>query len=238
MATRSTRTLWQRLRRYLLIGTLLLVAGPFVLILPLNFVQPFTTAVMLRRTVQRIGEGKKPWYPRRDVVSRSEISPNLRRAVLASEDDRFYLHSGFDFEEIENALERARRGRRLRGASTITQQVAKNLFLWEGRSYVRKGLEAWLTVVLELCLPKERILDLYLNLAEWGDGVFGAEMAARTHFRKSAKNLTREEAARLAAVLPSPRRWSPKGAIASRRAAGILARMRYSAPKPKDSAKN
>lgn len=234
MATRSTRTLWQRLRRYLLIGTLLLVTGPFVLILPLNFVQPFTTAVMLRRTVQRIGEGKKPWYPRRDVVSRSEISPNLRRAVLASEDDRFYLHSGFDFEEIENALERARRGRRLRGASTITQQVAKNLFLWEGRSYVRKGLEAWLTVVLELCLPKERILDLYLNLAEWGDGVFGAEMAARTHFRKPAKSLTREEAARLAAVLPSPRKWSPKGSIASRRAAGILARMRYAVPKPED----
>ncbi len=234
MAARSTRTLWKRLRRYLLIGTLLLVAGPFVLILPLNFVQPFTTTVMLRRTIQRIGEGKKPWYPRRDVVSRSEISPNLRRAVLASEDDRFYLHSGFDFEEIENALERARRGRRLRGASTITQQVAKNLFLWEGRSYVRKGLEAWLTVVLELCLPKERILDLYLNLAEWGDGVFGAEMAARTHFRKSAKNLTREEAARLAAVLPSPRKWSPKGSIASRRAAGILARMRYAVPKPED----
>ncbi|GMV10834.1 MAG: hypothetical protein AMXMBFR55_25680 [Gemmatimonadota bacterium] len=231
MATGSTRNRWQRIRRLLAIAALAVIVGPFVLVLPLNVVQPLTTMVMLRRTVQRMGEGKKPWYPRRDVVSRGEISPYLRRAVLASEDDRFYLHSGFDFEEIGNALERARRGRRLRGASTITQQVAKNVFLWEGRSYVRKGLEAWFTVVLELCLPKERILDLYLNLAEWGDGVFGAEMAARTHFRKSAKNLTRGEAARLAAILPAPRRWSPNGAIAMRRAAGILARMQYAAPR-------
>lgn len=229
MAPSSTRTRWQRIRRFIVIAALAVIVGSFVLVLPLNLVQPVTTMVMLRRTVQRIGEGKTPWYPRRDVVSRSELSPYLRRAVLASEDDRFYLHSGFDFEEIENVLERARRGRRLRGASTITQQVAKNIFLWEGRSYVRKGLEAWLTVVLELCLTKDRILDLYLNLAEWGDGVFGAEMAARTHFRKSAKHLTREEAARLAAVLPAPRRWSPKGVIASRRAVGILVRMRYPA---------
>jgi monofunctional glycosyltransferase len=236
MATGPKRTIWQRLRRLLAIFALLGIVGPFVLILPLNLVQPATTMVMLRRTVQRLADGKRPIYPRRDVVGRDELSPHLRRAVLASEDDRFYLHFGFDFEEIENALERARRGRRLRGASTITQQVAKNLFLWEGRSYVRKGLEAWLTLVLEICLSKERILDLYLNLAEWGDGVFGAEMAARTHYRKSAKNLTRDEAARLAAVLPSPLRWSPKGSIAARRAAGILSRMRYPAPRPEDLA--
>ena len=104
------------------------------------------------------------------------------------------------------------------------------MFLWEGRSWIRKGYEAYLTMVLELCLSKERILDLYLNLAEGGDGVFGAEMAARTHFRKSAKNLTREEAARLAAILPAPRRWSPRGSIATRRASTILARMQYAAP--------
>jgi monofunctional biosynthetic peptidoglycan transglycosylase len=204
---------------------------PFVLCLPLNFIQPATTTVMLRRTVQRIGEGKHPFYPRRDVVSREEISPYLRRAVLASEDDRFYLHFGFDLQEIENALERAKAGRRLRGASTITQQVAKNLFLWEGRSFIRKGLEAYLTIVLEICVTKERILDLYLNLAEWGDGVFGAEMAARTAFRKSARTLTRTEAARLAAVLPAPRRWDPKGGIAGRRAGIILSRMQYAAPR-------
>ncbi|MCE9600687.1 MAG: monofunctional biosynthetic peptidoglycan transglycosylase [Gemmatimonadetes bacterium] len=221
----------RRARRWSLIITAALVVGPFALILPLNFVQPATTMVMLRRAVQRTAAGKKPRYPRRDVVGRDEISPYLRRAVLASEDDRFYLHFGFDVEEIQNALERARRGRRLRGASTITQQVAKNLFLWEGRSFIRKGYEAYLTVVLEICLPKDRILDLYLNLAEWGDGVFGAEMAARIHFRKSAKSLTREEAARLAAVLPSPVRWSPNGAVATRRSAGILEKMRYAAPR-------
>ncbi len=234
MVTGPKRTIWKRLRRWALIALLLLVVGPFVLVLPLNLVQPFTTTVMLRRFTQRMFEGKHPFYPKRDVVGHDDISANLRRAVLASEDDRFYLHHGFDFEEIENALERAKRGRRLRGASTITQQVAKNLFLWEGRSYVRKGLEAWFTVVMELCLPKDRILDLYLNLAEWGDGVFGAEMAARTHFKKSAKSLTREEAARLAAVLPSPIRWSPNGSVARSRAVGILARMRYPAPRPQD----
>lgn len=221
----------RRARRWLLITVAVLIVGPFVLILPLNFVQPATTMVMLRRAVQRTIAGKTPRYPRRDVVGRAEISAHLRRAVLASEDDRFYLHFGFDLEEIQNAIERARRGRRLRGASTITQQVAKNLFLWEGRSYFRKGYEAYLTLVLELCLPKDRILDLYLNLAEWGDGVFGAEMAARTHFRKSAKSLTRDEAARLAAVLPSPVRWSPNGSVASRRSGAILEKMRYAAPR-------
>ena len=221
----------RRARRWSLIIGAVLVAGPFVLVLPLNFVQPATTMVMLRRAVQRTIAGKTPRYPRRDVVGRNEISPNLRRAVLASEDDRFYLHFGFDLEEIGNALERAKRGRRLRGASTITQQVAKNIFLWEGRSYFRKGYEAYLTLVLEICLPKDRILDLYLNLAEWGDGVFGAEMASRTHFRKSAKSLSPEEAARLAAVLPSPVRWSPKGAVATRRSALILGKMRYAAPR-------
>ncbi len=146
----------RRAGRWLLVITTVLVVGPFVLILPLNFIQPATTMVMLRRAAQRTIAGKTPRYPRRDIVGRSEISAQLRRAVLASEDDRFYLHFGFDIEEIQNALERARRGRRLRGASTITQQVAKNIFLWEGRSYFRKGYEAYLTLVLELCLPKDR----------------------------------------------------------------------------------
>jgi monofunctional biosynthetic peptidoglycan transglycosylase len=188
--------------------------------------------VMLRRTVSRAIEGKRPIYPRRDIVGRDAISKHLRRAVTASEDDRFYLHWGIDVVEIRKALDKAERGGRLRGASTITQQVAKNIFLWEGRSLVRKGYEAYLTVVLEVCLSKERILDLYLNLAEWGDGVFGAEMAAQRHFKKSAKNLTQGEAARLAAVLPSPIRWSPNGSVAARRSAIILEKMRYAAPRP------
>jgi monofunctional biosynthetic peptidoglycan transglycosylase len=208
-----------------------LVVLPFVLVLPLNFVEPPTTAVMLRRAAERLVAGKSPVYPRRQAVGRDRISPHLRRAVLAAEADRFYLHHGFDLTEIEKALASGRRGARLRGASTITQQTAKNLFLWEGRSWLRKALEAWLAVVLEVGLTKDRILDLYLNLAEWGDGVFGAEMAARTHFGKPASRLTRDEAARLAAILPAPQRWSPKGAVAARRARTISSRMRFSAPR-------
>jgi monofunctional glycosyltransferase len=230
----AKRSRFQRLRRWTLIALAIFIVAPFVLMLPLNFIQPFTTSIMLWRTGSRMIEGKRPIYPRRTVVSREQLSPLLRRAVLASEDDRFYLHDGFDFEEIGNAIERAKRGRRLRGASTISQQVAKNLFLWEGRSYVRKGLEVWLTVVLELCLPKDRILDIYLNAAEWGDGIFGAEEAAQTYFHTSAKRLTRDQAARMAAVLPAPRRWRPTGVIAGHRTSWVLDRMRYPAPKPQD----
>jgi monofunctional biosynthetic peptidoglycan transglycosylase len=223
--------LLRKLWRVGLVFAVAVLVGPIVLALPLNFVQPLTTMVMLRRAGQRMVAGKDPIYPKRDIVSHDEISDHLRRAVLASEDDRFYLHYGFDLKEIESAIEKAKRGRKLRGASTITQQVAKNLFLWEGRSFIRKGYEAYLTLVLETCLSKDRILDLYLNLAEWGDGVFGAEMAARTHYRKAARALTRDEAARLAAILPAPQRWSPRGSIASRRAGTILARMQYAAPR-------
>ncbi len=217
-----------RLRRALLVAVAILAFGPVALILPLHILQPPTTAVILARSLQRWAGGDRPAYPRRTIVGRDAISPHLRRAVLAAEDDRFYLHHGFDLVELGNALDEARRGRRLRGASTITQQVAKNLFLWEGRSIVRKGYEAYLTLLLELLLPKERILDLYLNLAEWGPGVFGAEAASRHHFGKSARDLTQEEAARLSAVLPSPRRWSPRGAVAERRLPEILQRMSYS----------
>jgi monofunctional glycosyltransferase len=223
----KARTLGSRIRRFLLVAILFCLIAPFVIVLPLNFIQPPTTLMILWRTGQRVFSGKRPVYPRRDIVAHDRISPNLHRAVIAAEDQRFFEHEGFDFEEIGKAIEHRRRGGRLRGASTITQQTAKNLFLWEGGSFFRKGIEAYLTLVLELCLPKERILDLYLNLAEWGDGVFGAEMAARTHFRKPARALTRDEAARLAAILPAPRRWSPHGSVARRRADIILGRMGY-----------
>ncbi len=218
-------TRWRRwLKRALLLGVVVMLA-PVPIILGLALVQPPMTAVMLQQTLGRLVRGAKPVWPRHTAVSRDKISPHLRRAVLASEDDRFYLHHGIDFVEINAALERRKRGGRLRGASTLTQQVAKNIFLWNGRSYIRKGLELYLTVLLELMLSKDRILDLYLNLAEWGPSVYGAEAAARTHFGKSAAKLTRDESARLAAILPSPVRWSPKGSIATRRAATILTRM-------------
>jgi len=211
---------------------LLLVLLPIPLVLLFAVVHPPMTAVMIQQTAGRIVRGERPVWPRHTPVARDRISPNLRRAVLASEDDRFYLHRGIDFVEIDNALERRKRGGRLRGASTLSQQVAKNIFLWNGRSYVRKGLELYLTLVLELILSKERILDLYLNLAEWGPSTYGAEAAAQLHFGKSAATLTREESARLAAILPSPKRWAPNGPIASRRIGVILQRMQYRPVRP------
>jgi monofunctional glycosyltransferase len=224
---------WPRNRwlKRLLIVLLIVLFAPVPAILLMSVVNPPVTSVMLQRTVSRAWNGKRPIIPRHDVVSHAKLSPNLHRAVLASEDDRFYLHNGVDMVEIRKALARRRAGGGLRGASTLTQQVAKNVFLWNGRSFVRKGLELYLALWIELLLSKERILDLYLNLAEWGDGVFGAEAAAQRHFGKSAASLTRDEAARLAAILPSPIRWSPSGSVATRRAATILGRMRYPAPR-------
>jgi monofunctional glycosyltransferase len=224
---------WPRNRwlKRLLIVVLIVLFAPVPAILLMSVVNPPVTSVMLQRTVSRAWNGKRPIIPRHDAVSHAKLSPNLHRAVLASEDDRFYLHNGVDMVEIRKALARRRAGGGLRGASTLTQQVAKNVFLWNGRSFVRKGLELYLALWMELLLSKERILDLYLNLAEWGDGVFGAEAAAQKHFGKSASSLTRDEAARLAAILPSPIRWSPTGSVATRRAATILGRMRYPAPR-------
>lgn len=214
------------------LGLLLLLPLPLTLLL--RVVQPPTTAVILARTMQRVRDGDRPAYPRRTVVPRDAVAASLYRAVLASEDDRFYLHHGFDFTEIDKALAERRAGRRTRGASTLSQQVIKNVFLWEGRSWVRKGIEAYLTLWLELVVPKDRILDLYVNLAEWGDGVFGIEAAAQHHFQKPARSLTRTESARLAAILPAPRRWPATGSVAGGRAAAILPRMAYPAPRPAD----
>lgn len=232
---RARRFKWpgvRRLLRYALYLALFLLFAPIPVIALFRVVEPPVTSLMLQRAAHRLVEGKRPVFPTRTVINDDAIAPALKRAVLASEDDRFYLHNGFDMEEIRRALERRRAGGKLRGASTITQQVAKNIFLWNGRSWFRKGYEAWLTLWLELLLPKDRILVIYLNLAEWGDGVFGAEAAARKHFGKSASRLTREEAARLAAILPSPVRWSANGSVATNRIGPILERMQYAAPHP------
>lgn len=231
---RPGRPLWQQVIRGALALGVVLALLPVLLIAPLRWIDPPTTTFIVARALGRFANGERPIWPRRIVVSRGAVAPALRRAVLASEDDRFYLHDGFDFVEIDKALERAERGGRLRGASTISQQLAKNLLLWEGRSWIRKGYEVWITLVVETVLPKDRILDLYCNAAEWGDGIFGIEAAARHHFGVSAARLTRDQAARLAAILPAPRRWSPTGRVASRRAARILQRMAYAAPRGSD----
>jgi monofunctional biosynthetic peptidoglycan transglycosylase len=214
-----------RVWRWLCISFLLILIIPFPVILTFRVLEPPTTTVMLLRTVERWFDGERPLYPRRRPVPMTHISPYLRRAVLAAEDARFYDHFGFDFHEIARALEAYEQGKNLRGASTITQQTAKNLFLWDGRSWLRKGLEAYLTVVLETMLPKDRILELYLNLVEWGEAVFGAEMAAEVHYGKAAVALSREQAAHLAAILPNPREWQVSGSVARKRARIILQRM-------------
>ena len=230
VTTSSSRGVRFWLIRALRIATVAALAPlPFILLFAV--VDPPVTMVMLGRVASRLAAGESPVWPEHRPVSRREMAPALRRAVLASEDDRFYLHHGIDFVELDKALDRRKRGGKLRGASTLSQQVAKNIFLWNGRSFVRKGMEAYLTLWLELLLSKERILDLYINLAEWGPNQFGAEAGARHHFRKSAAKLTREEAARMAAILPAPRRWSPRGSVATRRIPAILQRMQYAAPK-------
>lgn len=213
---------------------LLVAVAPIPLILLFAVVNPPVTMVMLGRVVQRVGAGERPFWPEHTPIARADMPATLRRAVLASEDDRFYLHNGIDFVELNNALDRRKRGGKLRGASTLTQQVAKNIFLWNGRSFIRKGIEAYLTVLLELLLTKERLLDLYINLAEWGPNQFGIEAGAQHHFSKSASRLTRDEAARMAAILPSPRKWSPRGSIANRRVGAVLGRMQYAAPRTED----
>ncbi|HPG38819.1 MAG TPA: monofunctional biosynthetic peptidoglycan transglycosylase [bacterium] len=139
-------------------------------------------------------------------VSRKTITPLLGLAVIAAEDQKFPMHRGFDFESISSALEKNKKSRRIRGASTITQQVAKNLFLWSDKSYIRKGLEAWYTVLLELLWPKQRILEVYLNISEFGDGVYGVAAASQVLLKKDHTKLTMWDTAVLAAVLPSPKR--------------------------------
>jgi monofunctional glycosyltransferase len=178
-----------------------------LLVAALRFIDPWTSSVIVHARVDSWFDGEKGILRvKRQWRDYEQISPQLALAVVASEDQRFLEHGGFDFKQIQKAMDDAERGRRSRGASTITQQVAKNIFLWNGRSYVRKGLEAWFTLLIETIWPKQRILEVYLNIAEFGRGVYGAEAAAQAFFRKPAKSLNRSEAARLAAVLPSPRR--------------------------------
>ena len=148
---------------------------------------------------------------KRDYVGNSSMSPNAKLAVIAAEDQLFPDHSGFDWKSIKKAMKyNERKPGRIRGASTISQQVAKNVFLWQGRSWIRKGLEVYFTFIIELVWGKKRILEMYLNVVEMGEGVFGIEMAARKYFNKSAKSLTKQEAAMIAACLPNPKRYTVK----------------------------
>ena len=191
-------------------GTLAAVMLTVVLVLCLRWIHPPTSAFMQKRKLEAYFSKKKQSAIHYRWVGRESISPHMLLAVVAAEDQKFPYHRGFDFESILDAMEKKQKGGQLRGASTITQQTAKNLFLWSGRSYVRKGLEAYFTILLELLLPKNRIIEIYLNVAEFGAGTYGVYAAAETLLKKRPSQLTRRDASILAAVLPNPRRLSGK----------------------------
>lgn len=193
----------------------------FIYIILLKWINPPITMTQFISWVS--GHGLK-----RDYVSRNNISPQAGLAVIASEDQLFPDHHGFDWKSIKKAMAyNQKKPGRIRGGSTISQQVAKNVFLWQGRSWIRKGLEAYFTFMIELVWGKKRILEVYLNVIEMGDGVFGIEAASQTYFNKPAKNLGKQEAAMIAACLPNPKRYKVKPASAwlMRRAAAIQAQM-------------
>jgi monofunctional glycosyltransferase len=176
--------------------------GAVLLLTLLYTVVPPVSTLMLGRWLTLRGV-------ERTAVSLDEISPHLPRAVITSEDSRFCQHGGVDWDALRQVIEEADDDGPSRGASTIPMQVAKNLFLWPGRDFARKGMEAYITVFVELLWSKRRIMEVYLNIAEWGDGIYGIGAASRAHFGKAAAALTPREAALLAAVLPNPREWSP-----------------------------
>lgn len=182
---------------------------------------PFTPLMIIRAFEQK-ANGKEMTCSH-DWVSIENISPNLQKAVIASEDGLFLEHNGFDFKSMQKAYEGNQKGKKIKGGSTISQQTAKNVFLWQGRSYLRKGLEAYYTLLIELLWSKERIMEVYLNSIEMGDGVYGAQAASKYWYHKEAKNLSRVEAAGIAVILPNPRKFkaSNSSAYINRRKAKI-----------------
>ncbi|KQY51011.1 monofunctional biosynthetic peptidoglycan transglycosylase [Lysobacter sp. Root494] len=233
----------RRWRSWLWRLPLLFVAITVLQVLLLRFIDPPFTAFMAARQLEAVGSGDFGFRVAYDWRDLDDISRNVPLAMIASEDQNFANHNGFDFQAIEKARahneraeERARKRnkpvKRIRGASTISQQTAKNLFLWKGQGvtrWARKGLEVWYTLLIETLWPKSRIIEVYVNTVELGNGVYGAQAAARTYFRKDANRLAPAEAARMAAVLPNPRRYSiaRPGPYVQRRSNAIQRQMRY-----------
>jgi monofunctional biosynthetic peptidoglycan transglycosylase len=221
LKVRRGKARWRSWLRWLGLGIAGLWLLAAMMLVAAKWINPPTTMVRVERRVQGgvqpreqgKGRGKaagKPYRERYKFVPLREISPNLQHAVVSAEDARFYLHHGFDWHQVQIDAAGDLEGGRVRGASTITQQLVKNLFFGTGRSILRKGAEASLVPVAELVLGKRRILELYLNEVEWGPDVYGAEAACRYHYGVSARNIGRDQAARLAAILPAPRKWRPQ----------------------------
>jgi monofunctional biosynthetic peptidoglycan transglycosylase len=200
------KSLWRRLLRGVVIAVLAWIAISWLCVVVLRFVPPVTSAFMLERRLAAATHGERDFVLKYQWIPFNKVSSDLPIALVAAEDQKFPTHHGFDLQAIADALDEAEEGERLRGASTISQQTAKNLFLWNGRSFVRKGLEAYFTVLLELTWPKRRILEVYLNVAEFGDGIYGAQAAAQQFFGKPAAQLGPRESALLASVLPNPKK--------------------------------
>jgi len=211
--TPAKAQLWKSCLRsalqWLVIGALVLWSVAALLLVAVRWIDPPTTTVHIQRRLQAWIH-HRPYQKRFEFVPLTQISPDLQHSVVAAEDARFYQHHGFDWHQIQIAAEDDLEGDRTRGASTLTQQLVKNLFFGTGRSILRKGAEFTLVPVAEVALSKQRILEIYLNVVEWGPGIYGAESASRTYYRTPARNIGRQEAAQLAAVLPAPLKRRPE----------------------------
>lgn len=223
----TPRSLLHRIVRLVALLAIAWLALSWLVVLVFRFVPPWTSAMMMERRVEAVFTGEKDFTFRHRWVPWDQISPQVGIAMVAGEDQKFPFHHGFDVDAIQDAIDAADEGKRLRGASTISQQTAKNLFLWNGRSFIRKGLEAYFTVLIEATWPKRRILEVYMNIVELGDGVYGVGAASDTFFHVPPSRLGVAQAARLAAVLPNPRRFrvDAPSAYVMRRTAWISQQM-------------
>lgn len=228
-STKATnRTFFQKLKTFIWKAMLWFFGLSILSVIIFKWVPVPITPLMMTRAVENKLDGKDmilthDWEPLEN------ISVNLQKAVIASEDGNFLKHNGFDFEAMQKAFKNNNKGKKLKGGSTISQQTAKNVFLWQGRSYLRKGLEAYFTFLIEIIWGKERIMEVYLNSIEMGEGVYGAEAAAKHWYKKSADNLTPIQAAGIAAILPNPRKFKATNSSSyiERRKSKIVRIMRY-----------
>ncbi|MFV5694387.1 monofunctional biosynthetic peptidoglycan transglycosylase [Flavobacterium sp. LB3P122] len=206
-AKKESTTFMNKLTRFLFTVFLWFIGLSLFFVVVFKFVPVPFTPLMVIRAIENKTAGNENYFSH-DWEPLENISVNLQKAVIASEDGTFLIHSGFDFTAMQKAYKSNERGRRIKGGSTISQQTAKNIFLWQGRSYLRKGLEAYFTVLIETIWGKKRIMEVYLNSIEMGDGVYGAEAAAQHWYRKDVSSLTPQQAAGIAAILPNPRKYS------------------------------
>lgn len=214
--------------RFILKLTLWFLITSIASVIIFRFVPVPLTPLMVIRCIEQKSDGKDMRL-KHDWVALEEINEKLQLAVVCSEDQNYLKHSGFDWGAIKKAMKQNKKGKRIRGGSTITQQTAKNVFLWPGRSYIRKGLEAYFTFLIELFWSKERIMEVYLNSIEMGDGIYGAEAAAQFWFKKSAANLTKDQASAIAAILPNPIKYvaNPPSSYVQKRKGWIKQQMNF-----------